>query len=1002
MRSRGALTDNFVVSVRLTTARAEGASLRSSSVLVRGVSCMLLAGMLAASAPSAEEPAFTGSLTSTTMPGGMRAALTAIEDPSKPDRSQFLLDLIRRSHRTPIGATDPHDPLVKALVAHLDAASRNRTPGPAERLPLPLPPSIWIEHVFAGSVTPDTLTRAIVASRGASLLYFGLVAVDDRTRAWLAENPALVGEIAARSSASFVLASPGLRVADAAVQVPGGPAAVASWEALVGRPVTQPAEFIRALLLEHAGTLAYFYGAVGQLSEAHIRIALNLDAEDTGARIAAAARLHDVFRRIATGWTVDTRTFWRPALDPALLVAELPVDETGRARLPASREFWDDVFADDARRRTGAGSSRPADTRLDFAWLADRVFQDEPLDHRRRYNQVLFASRVLSPRATEVDADAVAAARAAGLFPALVTVLERMGITDPAVYARAGARAARLSGSDDDARALRAMTQFQATVALLARASARGSVPAEKLAGELTSLIELDLNDHGDYAGRLVAWIDEHLRKGLAAAGDQSGAAFESYGAATGPVEGDLIRVLAGAPDREPRIVEWEGTRYRVDLARAEALRIARLLGEESRPFLSSAHDLVTAADSFGAPGLSRPQIATGVEAIERACKQAGFDVEDEWDASALARYQALAGPLGRLKSGGSAGAAARMVPAIRELADVLAARGLLELTYAVALGQPDRTWIAAGDAARRHDFGLRTTGVRRRSAPWRLPIAGGDTMRGWRVVGSLLGLDVRLAEFSLVRLSARPPARRPSLNEDQRRVFVEMVALVEPRRLTDDDRDALVAALRQGRARLAAMRTPADAAAVADATGLGQARRSLLAWVLANDPARIPSFLSLTEIARLGLGSAPFEARFRPWGVPAEARLGCLCLQVVDRRPVESLTGRWGTGILATSFPDLNFRLGELLFDLHMPAALVGPVLASATLDLINSSINRDQDDRRGLLDFVESLDQARVEQYLALLTTDGPLVPVEVDERVSAKDESARPGSSPGRSIP
>ena len=135
---------------------------------------------------------------------GLRAALAAIEDPTKPDRGQFLLELIRRSHRTPIGASDPHDPLVKALVAHLDAAVRSTT-STADRpevLPLPLPPSIWIEHVFARSVTPETLTRAIVGSRSASLLYFGLFALDDRTRAWLAEQPALVGELAADTLAA--------------------------------------------------------------------------------------------------------------------------------------------------------------------------------------------------------------------------------------------------------------------------------------------------------------------------------------------------------------------------------------------------------------------------------------------------------------------------------------------------------------------------------------------------------------------------------------------------------------------------------------------------------------------------------------------------------------------------------------------------------------------------------------------------------------------------------
>ena len=440
-----------------------------------------------------------------------------------------------------------------------------------------------------------------------------------------------------------------------------------------------------------------------------------------------------------------------------------------------------------------------------------------------------------------------------------------------------------------------------------------------------------------------------------------------------------------------------------MDLARAETVRVARLLGEEPRPYLSSARVLALAADVLASPGLSRPQLTAEVEAIERAGDQVGLARDGEWtDADAVARYQALNGPLQRMKTGGAPAAAARLAAPLRELADVLAARGLLELTYAAALGQPDRAWIAASDAAKRHDFGLRAGGVRRRSAPWRLPTAGGDTMRGWRVVGSLLGLDVRLAEFSLVRLSIKPPRRRPSLNEDQRRVFVETVALVEPRRLTEEDRDALVAALVQGRTRLESLRTPADATAIAEAAGLGPARRSLLAWLLANDPARIPSFLSLTELVRLGLGSERPEARFQAWGAPGESRLGCLCLQLIDRRPLETLTGRWGTGILASGFPDLNLRLAEILSELHMPAPLVGPVLASATLDLVNTSVNRDQDDRRGLMDFVESLDHARVEQYLALLTTDGPLVPVAQDASVPTREAPAGLSSNPGRSIP
>ena len=46
--------------------------------------------------------------------------------------------------------------------------------------------------------------------------------------------------------------------------------------------------------------------------------------------------------------------------------------------------------------------------------------------------------------------------------------------------------------------------------------------------------------------------------------------------------------------------------------------------------------------------------------------------------------------------------------------------------------------------------------------------------------------------------------------------------------------------------------------------------------------------------------------------------------------------------------------------------------------LEFVNSAASRDEDDRRGLVEYVYALSTERLEQYLALLTTDGPLVPV------------------------
>jgi hypothetical protein len=244
--------------------------------------------------------------------------------------------------------------------------------------------------------------------------------------------------------------------------------------------------------------------------------------------------------------------------------------------------------------------------------------------------------------------------------------------------------------------------------------------------------------------------------------------------------------------------------------------------------------------------------------------------------------------------------------------------------------------------------------------------------------MGSLLGLDVRFSEFLLLRLTSRPPPTRPSLNESDRRVFVESVALADATALSDADRDAVLTAIRKGRSRLTALRTPADALTLAHEIPLGPLQRTLLAWTVTHDPQRVGTFLSPTELFWLGQEHAPIPATLHAFGVAAERRLGCLCLRFPDRQPWEMLAGRWDSGMLATGFADLNLRLAELLAELKMPAALLAPVLASATLDLVTNVSSREPDDQRALVEFVQGLGVERVEHYLALLTTDGPLVPV------------------------
>jgi hypothetical protein len=664
------------------------------------------------------------------------------------------------------------------------------------------------------------------------------------------------------------------------------------------------------------------------------------------------------------------RVFWRPTLDPALLAADLSQEADGSPRLPGTRAFWTAAFDAGQQSRARPNSAARAlagGEPADFPWLCDQIFKGGAVSQRQPYEMVLFASRVITRITPENVSDALDAVHAIATYPALVTVLERARVSDPAVYGAAARRAGQLAAINDIEKQRRLLGQFQGSLVLLTRAAIRKSLSPETVSALIASLSAVELSDRQEYEGGIARWwvetINAHGRPGQKLPsgadwiGDPSSQRFQD---AVSPLDRDVVRLLAGPLSAEPALIDWEGTRYRVDPSWAEGTRIGKLLGDRARPYLSSAAALVDAADALTA---SRSTVKEEIEKAGRALQVVEWPDPDK----VLAPLRRAAEDSRAVKQAGAA------VAPLHVLGDDLLARGLIELVYAVSFGQADRTLIESSDAAARHDFGLRLFG---RLGAWRFPVAGSDRMRDWRVTGSLLSLDVRLAEFSLVRVSSRPPSARPTINDADRRVLIEAVALIEAASLTDADRDRIVATIRKGRARLEAARTPELATALADEIRIAGARRSLLAWVAAHDPGRIGAWLSPIELLWLGLETNPVAPALHVWGAPAEPRLGCLCLQLPDRRPLDALAGRWESGIFASSFADLNLRLAELLADLQMPAVLLASVLSPATADLIDTAINRGQDDRRGLVEFVRALRPERMELYLALLTTDGPLV--------------------------
>jgi hypothetical protein len=935
---------------------------------------------------SGQVPPAAGTMSEVPLPGGLRAALAVIGDRANPDRAQFLAEFIRRMYDTPLGVkADARQPVVDALLAQLTSGG-----GSAETIPLPLSIKFWTDVVFRNQATPDTLVSSIIRSRNAALLYNGLLSLDDESRAWIAEQPGLVSEIVSRRAASFLTVAPGLRITKAGVvQVPGGAAAEPVWQSLVGHRPAEANEFIRSLISSDEGRLAFFFGAMSQLNAPQIRYAFSLDATEAGRPVDAARHLYSVFERLWVGRALEQRVFVRPSFDPALLVAELNPSGDGAVTLPGTRGLWTAVFNE--ARQTAAKIARqeapPAiawDQPPDFPWLCEQVFKGEVPAHRRHFMMVLFASRYAAGISKETARDAVEAIRGAAAYPALIATLERVGIAELAVFAAATRRAAALTAIEDESRAYRALAQYQGAIAMITGAATRGTITADTATKLVSSLSAIPVSDRGDYEGRVVVWLGNWLdpgadatRKSRPSGPAADGSAEELYESASGPIEEDALRILSGPQAVTPRTLDWEGTRYRLDFARAAAVRVIRAHGESSRPYLSSARTVLSIADGLAGARLTPQALEQHAQAFERVSHG---DTPEESELSAggmLVAYRDTANGLQRAARDGDVNAAVKLAPALRAVADDLLARGLMEWSYAAVLGPLNGISPTAAEAAARHDFGVHPAGGLR-SAAWQLPTEGTDAMQRWRLFGSLLGLDVTLARFSLVRLSMKPPSVRPTLGEIDVRVFVNTVALIEPKSLTDSARDTIASAIRKGRARLTgALESVSDIAAIADAVSLSPQRRTLLAWTVAHDPSRVSAFLSPAELFWLGGGDASMTD-LDAWGVPATSRTGCLCLRVVRARSWEVFAGRWNTGMVASAFPDLNFRLAELLSDLHMPAALLAPVLTSATLDFVNSATSRDQDDRRGLVEFVQALQPDRVEQYLALLTTDGPLVPL------------------------
>ena len=499
------------------------------------------------------------------LPVSARAFAIALGLPSA-DPSRLLLHVVRLVYDTPEAQNAQNRHVREALQTVLSAPGEATT----DVVPLPLEPAIWRDTILQTPTSDDGLVSAILKDRRAALLYFGLAALDDETLRWLGSDRDTLLH-ARKHAALFAAFGRSVHVHAGRVVVPGGAEAEPLWKSLTGEDADKPAAFVQRLI-SGDGRLAYLYDTIAHIDGPRQRFALGLAAQPSsrGDRLRS---LLQSFLTAAPDWRVDERPFSKPPIDGAMFLSTVAVTPNGAGAAPMARRLWDRVFRADEL--TDVAFEKVSEAQIqqlselltvDAAWLAARIIRVPYALGRRRLDTLLFAQRVFGGQPPSAAADVATALRGYVAFPALMIALERIGITDPAAFARAAEHAAQLNAIDSLPLRRTSIAEFQSAVAIIERARRTGVLSVPRAEALVSGLSWLQVSPRTAYGSSFSLWLRDRLIGGL--------------GARSSAEETVLMAVAGVTRQAEPTpVVEWEGRRYRVDAALAELGRL-RLVRE--------------------------------------------------------------------------------------------------------------------------------------------------------------------------------------------------------------------------------------------------------------------------------------------------------------------------------------------------------------------------------------------------------------------------------------
>jgi hypothetical protein len=435
------------------------------------------------------------------------------------------------------------------------------------------------------------LFGALINSRSAMLVAAGAMSSDPSMRALLERDRGLLRWIVKNTPAAFWVAARSLRVDKDRVVVPGGPSAEPIWEALVEVKVTKPADFVRALLIKDSGRFAWFYDSISSMDEGR-RSAIFGPAD---AQLDAVRAMYASYRSADSNWKLEEHPFLRGTTDPWIVSTQIEL-ENGAVASPASQSFWAELLdRGEVTRRSAAAALRESSPSVTLAWLTQKIAGSSAKERRDRFEMVRFAQGVFRHAQGDRLIEALIALGGYRRYRAVLLTLDRMGVTEPRVYARAVEAARKLdeelSGRDEQ----HAVSAFQSGLALLERARITGAIDVAAAEALVLSLADVVDPGEGSKPQRPFTAIKDWLLTTLLDAlppliqPDQWTTAKTAY-------ESRLLQALAGAPaDRNAPVLKWEGLDYRVDLFAAEHARIKRIREQIESPGLD---DAIAAGDA--------------------------------------------------------------------------------------------------------------------------------------------------------------------------------------------------------------------------------------------------------------------------------------------------------------------------------------------------------------------------------------------------------------------